>query len=69
MPFVWIAILAGKADIDMPAGVTGVLCMRETYREGAQAVALAPPALADKLIEGAAWRTWVFTAFRNGSCP
>src|SRR5258708_15331121 len=36
----------------MPAGVAGVVGMRETYREGAQAVARAPAVFADELIEG-----------------
>jgi hypothetical protein len=52
MPFVRIAIVAGKADIDMPAGVAGVIRVGKTYWEGPKTVTRTPTALADQLIEG-----------------
>ena len=52
MLLVRVAVVAWKADIDVPAGVAGVVWMRETYREGSKAVERNPSASADQLIEG-----------------
>src|ERR1700736_5824385 len=51
MPLVRIAILAGKADIDMPAGITGIVWVREAHRETAEVLARTPASFADQLVE------------------
>src|SRR6188474_862901 len=47
-----IAVFAGKAEIDVPAGVAGVVRMREAHRKGSKAVTRQPTAFAGELIEG-----------------
>ena len=49
---VWIAIIAGKADIDMPAGIGGIIRMRKAYRKRAEIIARPPAPAAHDLIEG-----------------
>src|SRR5258707_7613691 len=51
MPLARIAILAGKADVDMPAGVTGIIRVREAHRETAEVFARTPASLSHKLVE------------------
>src|SRR2546423_10886107 len=47
-----IAGRAGKADIDVPTGIAGIIWMRKSHREGPETVTRTPAALADELIEG-----------------
>ena len=51
MPFVRVARRAGKAHIDMPAGIAGIVGMRKAHRKGAKAAARTPAPTADELIE------------------
>jgi hypothetical protein len=52
MLLVRIAVVAGKANIDMPAGVAGIVRVRETHREGPKTLARDPTPFTNKLIEG-----------------
>src|ERR1700733_1813615 len=49
--FVRIAVLTGKAEIDVPAGVAGLVRMWETYGKAPEAIARYPAPLSDKPIE------------------
>ena len=51
MLFVRIAVIAGKAEVDVPAVVAGIIRMRETHREAPQAIARYPTPLSNKQIE------------------
>jgi hypothetical protein len=46
-----IAGFSGKADIDMPAGVPGIVRAREPYRKGSEIGARIPAPPSDQLIE------------------
>jgi hypothetical protein len=52
VPLVWIAIVTGKTQIDVPAGIAGIVRMRKTHRKAPKAIARYPAPLSDKLIEG-----------------
>src|SRR6267142_943585 len=43
--------LAGKADIDVPAGIPGIVRVRETHRKAAEVRAWAPASASDELVE------------------
>src|SRR5215469_12265856 len=49
--FVGIAAVTGKAAIDVPAGIAGIVRMRETHWKGPEAIARLPAPLANKSIE------------------
>lgn len=51
MSLIGIAIVAGKAEVDAPTCIAGVIRVRETHRKGSEAVAWAPTSCADQLIE------------------
>jgi hypothetical protein len=49
--FVRIAVVTGKAEIDVPAGVAGIVRMREAHRKAPEAIARYPAPLSNKPIE------------------
>jgi hypothetical protein len=49
--FIRIAIFAGKAHINTPAGIARIVGMRKPHREDAKTVARKPTPFADDLIE------------------
>ena len=51
MTLVRIAIVRGKADIDMPAGIAGVVRVREANREGPKVRPWTPAPGSDELVK------------------
>ena len=51
MCFVRIAVVTGKADIDVPAGVAGISGMREAHSRRSEPIARLPSSFSDQAIE------------------
>src|SRR5215469_1822692 len=49
--FFGIAVVTGKTAIDVPAGIAGIIRMRETHWKGPEAIARLPAPLANESIE------------------
>jgi hypothetical protein len=65
MTLIRVAGRAGKADIDVPTGVAGIVRMRKPHRKGAKVGTRTPTAFSDELVEGRVENRTVHRAFER----